>query len=146
MRILTTLEEDAQAALKKSMGNPKVTIKSPANGSRVDHKVPLDGTVEHFPINMELWVVNRVSGSYHPDDGPIVPEGKIWNSFAYVGNSAPGSDSGTTFTIHIVEVSHDTGEKIFKRYLNNAHQTGNWSGISTIGEGKIVATVSVTRN
>ena len=142
-RNLENLDKNFQSII---MGNPRVTIDSPVNGSRVPHVVPLHGTVEDLPSGMELWVMKEVQmGNYHPDDGPAIIAGKEWKSTAYVGNSTPGADTGISFKILIVEASHETGKK-FKDYLKYAHQSGNWPGISTIYDGKKVATIEVIRD
>jgi len=140
---LKTLDKTVQNII---MGNPKVTIDSPINGSRVHHVVPLHGTVEDLPNGTELWVIKEVNiGNYHPDNGPAFISGNKWESTAFVGNSTQGADAGIAFKIHIVEASHETGNK-FRNYLGSAHRTGNWSGIGTIYDGKIVATIKVTRD
>ena len=127
-------------------GECSVRIIKPQSGARVPHAVSMTGTVENLPQGLELWVVNEITrGNYHPDRGPAFIVVNTWNSTAYVGERTRGADTGVEFTIHIVMVSHDTGEK-FNEYINMAHKTGNWSGISTIYDGRIVATVKVIRD
>jgi|WetSurMetagenome_2_1015567.scaffolds.fasta_scaffold43697_5 hypothetical protein len=109
-------------------GSPKIIINSPTNGSKVNHKVPISGTVVGLPSQMELWVVKDINNRYHPDDGPIQINGNNLKSSAYVGNRAPGSDQGVEFTIYIVEVGNKTGKKIDK-YIANAKQNNHWPGI-----------------
>lgn len=114
----------------EDFGTLDVIIDSPPNGSKVKHQVPIKGRItKKLPEKMELWIVKDVNNRYHPDDGPIDIIGETWESFAYVGNNAPRSDQGVHFTIHIVEVSHETGKK-FDAYLTGAKQTGNWPGIN----------------
>ncbi len=123
-------------------GSPKIIINSPTNGSKVNHKVLISGTVVGLPPQMELWVIKDINNRYHPDDGPIQINGNNLESSAYVGNRAPGSDQGVEFKIYIVEVGHKTGEK-FDRYIADAKQNNNWQGI---GKSKIILVPENLRN
>jgi hypothetical protein len=123
-----------------------VKILNPQNEAKVQHAVPIKGTVEGLLDNMELWIVKEIApGNYHPDRGPIFVTGNTWSATAYVGHQTHGADTGIRFIIHIVMVSHESGKK-FNNYIDTAHRTGGWSGIDTIYDGKIVATLSVVRN
>lgn len=126
--------------------NAKVTILSPLNGERCPHATHMRGEVSNLAVGKELWIIKEPhTGSYHPDTGPVIVEGKKWMGTAFIGNNTLNADNGRNFTIHIVMCSHEAGRR-FKDYLSKAHQTDGWVGFPTLFDGKKMATVSVVRD
>jgi hypothetical protein len=124
----------------------EVSILRPEIGDLVPHAVSLEGTVLNLPYGVELWVVKEPSpGNFHPDRGPALIEDNCWRATAFIGNAAIGADQGEEFIIHLVAVTHETSWR-FHSYLDKAHITNSWIGISTLFGGQVVGTVRVIRD
>lgn len=106
----------------------------------------MSGTVANLSTNQELWVVKEAHpGNYHPDVGPAIVKGEEWRGSAFIGNRGVGADTNLEFLVHIVLASHETGRQ-FQEYLDIAHKTGSWIGVTTLYDGKIVGSVKVIRD
>lgn len=127
-------------------GRVTVTIDYPKNGDRFPHPVPMKGTVQGLPENLEIWIVKEPhSGNFHPDNGPVLIQGEKWIGNAYIGNNAPLADQGISFTIHLVVISKEGGNQ-FRQYLDRAHKDNSWLGLPSVLDGRVVSTVTVIRD
>lgn len=126
-------------------GSARATIQQPASGMRCSHAVPSSGTVSDLPPELDLWLVTEQSGSFHPDDGPVLVEEDRWSGTAYIGHHSPRFNTGESFLIHIV-AANEAGSLRFRRYLDHAHATGGWPGLVELGQATILSSTRVVRD
>nr|VFJ49871.1 MAG: hypothetical protein BECKDK2373C_GA0170839_10279 [Candidatus Kentron sp. DK] len=128
-----TLAEEGEARITSHEKNQRVTTPE-----------YLEGECNNVPEGTYLWVVVRpkFTQNYHPqsnqpDSGPISNgcDGD-WEGIAYIG-AGPETDINGRFEILLVGVDIK-GSTIMQSYLNKAHQTHNWHGISRLPEGATI--------
>lgn len=122
-----------------------IKITSPRENTSFPHHVPVKGTIQNYSSDYEIWLFKEPhKGNYHPDRGPVSVSNNQWFSTAYIGNAEQFTDQGKKFLIHVVAAPHSTGIK-YNEYINNAHKTGNWSGLPSLFDGVIKDSVCVIR-
>nr|VFK12554.1 MAG: hypothetical protein BECKLPF1236B_GA0070989_10382 [Candidatus Kentron sp. LPFa] len=121
-------------------GEGEARITSHEKNQKVTTPEYLEGEC-NIPEGIYLWVVVRPKfmQHYHPqsnrrDHGPISNgcDGD-WEGIAYIG-AGPETDINGRFEILLVGVDIK-GSTIMQSYLNKAHQTHDWHGISQLPEG-----------
>ena len=135
-----------QSAVKKFAAEKGLKILQPKDGDHVSHVVTMHGTIYNHSPERELWAVTVPrEGSFHPSRGPAIISGTSWRATAYVGNRSIGADSGEHFKIQMILASHELGRR-FHEYLDQAHVTGSWIGLTSLGESQIMGEVLVIRD
>jgi hypothetical protein len=130
--VISTLPASGQATVN-------VLISSPADGSNVGSRVPVEGTATDFPCDQSLWLVvySYKESLYRPQDGPFkIRSNGEWISNADFGNVT--EEAGLKFKI-IPVLANESINQLF-----NEKKT---DGLKELPDGTIsYQSVTVTRD
>lgn len=142
--LLNVAEGVREAVLE--VGATRARIVSPKNGETVDRKVKVEGTVRNLPADIDLWAVSQAGSglAFHPHHEAATGLGDSWTSWAYLGSSSPGANSGGKFLLHVV--ASDAGQTArFRAYLEGGKKANRWPGLSDLAGAQILSTIKVSR-
>ena len=124
---------------------PIVKITEPSEGGSVEPTQMVRGTSRAVPTGQVIWVAVFVQkvGRYYPQNqaADVQPNGG-WSSLTYIGIA---SDVGLKFDLIAVLADRD-GQAAFSRYLTDARNKSDYSGMEQLPQGVTVYDrISVTR-